>query len=97
MWRILTDFAERNDLDERMVSALHDAAVAGRVRRSRYEQAEGLSLQQAQRDLRDLVTARILEPVGRTRARYYLVGERFPEQATEIATTPFTLTDPYQV
>jgi Fic family protein len=95
VWRILAAFAERNDLDERVVSALHDVAMAGRVRRSRYEQAEGLSLQQAQRDLRDLVTARILAPVGRTRARYYQAGERFPDDAAEIATTPMMLTSPY--
>ena len=95
VWRILTEFAERNDLDERVVSALHDVAMAGRARRSRYEQAEGLSLQQAQRDLRDLVTARILAPVGRTRARYYQAGDRFPEDAVEIGTTPMTLANPY--
>lgn len=77
------------------MSALHDVAMAGRVRRSRYEQAEGLSVQQAQRDLRDLATARILAPVGRTRARYYQAGDRFPEDAVEIATTPMTLTSPY--
>jgi Fic family protein len=95
VWRLLVDFAERNDLDERVVSALHDVAMAERVRRSRYEQADGLSVQQAQRDLRDLVTARILQPVGRTRARYYVAGERFPEQVAEIATTPMTLASPY--
>jgi Fic family protein len=96
VWRILAEFAEHNDLDERVVSALHDVAMGGRVRRSRYEQAEGLSVQQAQRDLRDLVTAHILAPVGRTRARYYLAGDRFPAQATEIATTPMTLSGPYR-
>jgi len=77
------------------VTALHDVAMAGRVRRSRYEHAEGLSLQQAQRDLRDLVTARILEPVGRTRARYYTAGPRFPQPALDIARTPMTLRNPY--
>lgn len=95
VWRMLVDFTAGNDLDERVVSALHDVAMAERVRRSRYEQAEGLSVQQAQRDLRDLVTARILQPVGRTRARYYIAGDRFPEQAAEIATTPMTVTSPY--
>lgn len=95
VWLILADFAERDNLDERVVSALHDVAMSGRVRRSRYEQTEGLSVQQAQRDLRDLATARILAPVGRTRARYYQAGDRFPEDATEIATTPMTLTRPY--
>jgi hypothetical protein len=69
--------------------------MAGRVRRSRYEHDENLSMQQAQRDLRDLVTAEVLEPVGRTRARYYTAGPRFPEQALHIARTPMTLSDPY--
>lgn len=95
VWDTLSSFAATEKLDERMVSALHDVAMSGRVRRSRYEQAEALSLQQAQRDLRDLVTARILRPVGRTRARYYLAGERFPDAVQEIADTPTTLSAPY--
>ncbi|TKA10141.1 Fic family protein [Actinacidiphila oryziradicis] len=95
VWGALSEFADSTGLDERAVTALHDVAMAGRVRRSRYEHAEGLSLQQAQRDLRDLVTAQILEPVGRTRARYYTAGPRFPEQALNVAHTPMTLTDPY--
>jgi Fic family protein len=95
VWNLLSDFAEGKGYDERVVSALHDVAMAGRVRRSRYEHAEGLSLQQAQRDLRDLVTAEVLKPVGRTRARYYTTGTRFPEQVLDVARTPMTLIDPY--
>jgi len=95
VWEVLASFAEHSGLDERTVTALHDVAMAGRVRRSRYEHAEGLSLQQAQRDLRDLVAAGILTPVGRTRARYYTAGARFPEQALDSARTPMTLTEPY--
>ena len=95
VWGALSDFAESAGLDERIVTALHDVAMAGRVRRSRYEHAEGLSTQQAQRDLRDLTTAQVLEPVGRTRARYYTAGPRFPQSALDIAHTPMTLTKPY--
>jgi hypothetical protein len=95
VWDVLVTFADQNRLDERTVTALYDAVTAGRVRRSRYEHAEGLSVQQAQRDLRDLTTAEILVPVGRTRARYYTPGPRFPQQALEITGTPMTLTDPY--
>lgn len=95
VWEILSNFAESSGLDERIVSALHDVAVVGRVRRARYERAEGLTLQQAQRDLRDLVTSGILTSVGRTRARYYKTGSRFPEQALEAAHTPVTLNSPY--
>jgi Fic family protein len=95
VWRALFAFTESNGLDERVVTALHDVAMAGRVRRSRYEQAEGLSLQQAQRDLRDLTTAQVLEPVGRTRARYYTAGPRFPQAAHDLARTPMALRKPY--
>lgn len=95
VWETLTQFVTDSGLEERTASALHDVAMTGRVRRFRYEHAESLSLQQAQRDLRDLVTAQLLIPVGRTRARYYTAGPRFPELALDIARTPMTLTTPY--
>jgi Fic family protein len=95
VWDLLDTYVGEAGLDERVISALHDVAVVGRVRRTRYEQAEGLTLQQAQRDLRDLAGAGLLAPVGRTRARYYTEGPRFPEQLLELARTPFTLVPPY--
>ncbi|WP_030450520.1 Fic family protein [Herbidospora cretacea] len=96
VWEALEAFVRALGLDSRMAAALHDVAMEGRVRRSRYEQAEGLSVQQAQRDLRDLTAAGVIESVGRTRARFYTAGPRFPEEVREIAGEPFTLTDPYR-
>ncbi|WP_405863447.1 Fic family protein [Streptomyces sp. NBC_00005] len=96
VWSCLAAFSAGQGLDERTVTALHDVAVAGRVRRSRYQHGEALSLQQAQRDLRDLTAADILQPVGRTRARYYTAGRQFPQDAIDIAQTPMTLTHPYR-
>lgn len=95
-WEQLLELAADESFDERLVTALHDVAMAGRVRRSRYEQSENLSVQQAQRDLRELVRRQILEPVGRTRARFYVAGARFPEKISEVARTPVTLRDPYR-
>ncbi|MEU6535355.1 Fic family protein [Streptomyces sp. NPDC047000] len=95
VWVLLGEFAEDRGLEERVVSALHDVAMSGRVRRTRYERAEDLSLQRAQRDLRDLVAAGVLTPVGRTRARFYTSGPAFPEPALEAARTPLPLVDPY--
>jgi Fic family protein len=95
VWRLLGEFAEERGLDERVVSALHDVAMSGRVRRTRYERAEDLSLQRAQRDLRELVAAGVLAPVGRTRARFYTAGQSFPSSALDAARTPVPLTDPY--
>ncbi|WP_416564649.1 hypothetical protein [Nocardia testacea] len=81
VWEQLLEFAATESLDEQLVTALHDVAMAGRVRRSRYERGENSSLQQAQRDLRELVRRQILEPVGRTRARFYVAPVRaFPRR-----------------
>jgi len=96
VWELSSEFALRSGLDERVVSALHDVAMAGRVRRSRYGASEGLSVQQAQRDLKVLVQGGVLRPVGRTRARYYVAGESFPEGVLETARTPIGLVDPYR-
>lgn len=93
---LLTDFTVSRGLDERLVSALHEVAMNGRVRRLRYEHAEGLSVQQAQRDLRDLAASGILESVGRTRARYYTAGPGFPEPVLTVAKTPASLAEPYR-
>lgn len=95
VWATLAAFTESEGFDERVVSALHEVAMNGHVRRLRYEHAEGLSTQQAQRDLRDLVAAGALESVGRTRARYYTAGPRFPSHVLEEARTPKSLEDPY--
>ncbi|MFE4053878.1 Fic family protein [Streptomyces sp. YIM B13518] len=95
VWLLLGEFAEVRGLEERVVSALHDVAMSGRVRRTRYERAEDLSLQRAQRDLRDLVAGEILTPVGRTRARFYTAGPAFPGAALEAARIPLALADPY--
>lgn len=96
VWERSSEFAMRSGLDERIVSALHDVAMAGRVRRSRYGASEGLSVQQAQRDLKALTERAVLTPVGRTRARYYVAGERFPDAVLELARTPSGLVDPYR-
>lgn len=95
VWLLLGAFAEERGLEERTVSALHDVAMSGRVRRTRYEREEGLSLQRAQRDLRGLVESGVLKPVNRTRARFYTAGPAFPEAAMEAARTPLPLADPY--
>ncbi|MGQ4599208.1 Fic family protein [Nocardia sp. R6R-6] len=96
VWTMLEEYVTGIRLDERVVSALHDVAMSRRVRRTRYEQAEGLSLQQAQRDLRDLVALGVLEPVGRTRARFYTAGPGYPIDVLEVAGTPVSLEDPYR-
>ncbi|GAB3276767.1 Fic family protein [Kineosporia babensis] len=96
VWEQLETAVAALGLDSRTVSALHDVAMTGRVRRAGYELAEGLSTHQAQRDLRDLGELGVLVASGRTRARTYVAGPQFPEQALQTARTPMILTDPYR-
>jgi Fic family protein len=96
VWQALAAFCASGGLDERVTTALHDVAMTGRMRRTRYESAELISMQQAQRDLRLLVDKIVLDPVGKTRARFYVAGPAFPADALDIANTPMTLADPYK-
>jgi Fic family protein len=95
-WIDLTEYAERHGIEERQVTALHDAALAGRVRRARYQRAENLSNQQAVRDVRALSEAGLLEAVGNTKARYYVPGPDFPADVLEAVRQPIRLVDPYE-
>jgi hypothetical protein len=65
------------------------------VRRARYQRAENLSNQQAVRDIRALAEARLLEPVGNTKARYYVPGPDYPPGVLERVRQPLRLVDPY--
>ncbi|WP_237529888.1 hypothetical protein [Streptomyces sp. SID3915] len=78
VWLLLDQHAESPGVSERQVAAPHEVAMAGRVRRSRYEKSEGLNAQQATRDMQALVKAGVLTPVGRTKGRHYIAGCRFP-------------------
>ncbi|MFK0170367.1 Fic family protein [Streptomyces sp. NPDC090306] len=95
VWMLLDQSAAGLGVSERQVAALHEVAVAGRVRRSRYEKSEGLNTQQATRDMQALVKADILKAVGQTKGRHYVVGERFPQDVLEAARRRITIRDPY--
>ncbi len=96
VWLLLDQHAESLGVSERQVAALHEVAMAGRVRRSRYEKCEGLNAQQATRDMQALVKAGVLTPVGRTKGRHYIAGDRFPQDVLEAAQRRHTIRDPYE-
>ncbi|TQJ92949.1 Fic family protein [Streptomyces sp. SLBN-31] len=96
VWLALAEHAERLHLAERQLTALHEVAMTGRVRRSRYEKAEALSNQQAVRDIQTLTRTGLLTPVGNTKARHYTVGPAFPPDVLATAHRRHTITNPYQ-
>ncbi|MFD8733577.1 Fic family protein [Streptomyces sp. NPDC059618] len=95
VWVLLDQHADSLGVSERQIAALHEAAIAGRVRRSRYEKSEGLNAQQATRDMQGLVKAGILAAVGQTKARHYVTGDRFPQAVLDAAQRRHTIHDPY--
>ncbi|MBB5116877.1 cell filamentation protein Fic [Streptomyces eurocidicus] len=94
-WMQLMDAAEAGGITERQVTALHEVAMTGRVRRSRYEKAEGLNTQQATRDMQALARAELLTAVGQTKGRYYVAGPAFPSNVLATAQRPHTIINPY--
>ncbi|MFD8063323.1 Fic family protein [Streptomyces cyaneofuscatus] len=81
---------------ERQITALHEVAMTGRVRRSRYEKAEGISEQQAQRDMQHLMCRDLLTPVGNTKGSYYVPGSRYPQDVLATASARHTIRAPYE-
>ncbi|MGW5335181.1 Fic family protein [Streptomyces bauhiniae] len=94
-WIQLEEQRDALGVSERQVTALHEVAIAGRVRRSRYEKAEGISEQQAQRDMQHLMRQELLTPVGNTKGRYYVPGDRYPREVLATAAARHTIRDPY--
>ncbi|MFC4517260.1 MULTISPECIES: hypothetical protein [Streptomyces] len=94
-WLQLMEAAEAGGVTERQVTALHVVAMTGRIRRSRYEKAEGLNTQQATRDIQALIRAGLLAPVGQTKGRYYVADPAFPPNVLATAQRPHTIINPY--
>ncbi|GAA2554865.1 hypothetical protein GCM10010435_26710 [Winogradskya consettensis] len=72
LWNDLAGLAAERGLPERVVSALYGAAV-GEVRRTTYQQDEGLSRDQAIRDIQALTRAGLLVPRGNATTRVYVL------------------------
>lgn len=96
LWTDLTAVAADHGLDERQISALF-AAARGHLRRATYQRDEGLSRDQAMRDLQLLGKLRLIEPAGAGRARYYVAGSGIAEvvRASRDLVSDHTLTEPY--
>ncbi|MEV4224375.1 Fic family protein [Nonomuraea sp. NPDC049725] len=96
IWVLLEEEARGDGINGRCVSALYEAFVSRRLRRSRYQADEGLSQGQAARDLRDLAARKWLQPYGETKGRFYEPGPRMLAIRAEFAGRVRPLRDPYR-
>jgi len=72
LWTRLHALAEEHRLPDRAISALYEAALGLRVRRSRYQEEVEIEDATAGRDLRIMAERGLLVAHGQTRGRYYL-------------------------
>ncbi|GAB1822044.1 Fic family protein [Herbidospora sp. RD11066] len=96
-WGAITELAESRGLHERTITALYSATTGG-LRRGTYEKDEGLTRDQALRDLNLLVRLGLLEPVGQGNLRSYTAAAELKALSEEIshAVTGSPLREPYQ-
>ncbi len=102
-WRIVLETTARGmsaaimqrGWPDRMLCALYPAAMGNRLRRATYQVDSGMSEQQAQRDIRELVRAGWLAARDEAQGRYYLAGPDLPEKITRGVRKPRLLRDPY--
>lgn len=101
LWHELEAVIREAGLPDRVLFALHDAAYGFRVRRSTYRASAGdqeeLTQQTATRDLRQLVSAGLLEPQGERRGRLYVASQkvRSIRQGIIAARDPKDESDPF--
>jgi Fic family protein len=86
VWAGVEDLAERKGLNGRVVPALY-AAATGQLRREVFQVEEGLSRDQAIRDIRGLERSGLVEPVGYGNTLYYVAAGDARQIAEDIAVT----------
>lgn len=105
LYRVCAEIARRNGLPERTTGALAEVSYGLRLTHGAYrtiveitagEEISGLT---ASRDLKALVDAALVQPVGRTRGRYYvaepvLLAERQRIRSTRV---PRETSDPFEL
>lgn len=84
LWEAAEPLARKLGLNERTVSALYSAA-SDRLRRDAYQAEEGLSRDQAIRDIRRLQQAGVIEPVGYGPSQHYVAAGELKALAASIA------------
>jgi Fic family protein len=105
LYEACADIANRKGLPERTTGALAEAAYGLRLTHSTYKMimeitaGESVSGLTASRDLKALVDAKLVQPVGRTRGRYYvaepiLLAERKRIQTSRV---PKETSDPFEL
>jgi Fic family protein len=105
LWIACSDLAESHGLPERCTAALMDASYGFRLRRKSYRNSvavshgEAVSEITASRDLKAMVEAKLLEPFGERRSRFYVAVPELVElrESVRADRPPREKRDPFAV
>lgn len=95
LWNNIESEVKKRKLPERVINALVDAGVGLQVRNPTYRKQADVSNQVAKLDLKKLVDAGLLAPMGERRGRYYVAGEPI-KQIAQKKRLPRERYDPFQ-
>jgi Fic family protein len=95
LWQAFDKLIEEFGLAERVADELFDASLGFRIRRSTYVRRAGIEERTATRDLARLTELNLLRPVGETKGRHYVMGDRLVELVQKSLSTREPLVDPY--
>jgi Fic family protein len=105
LYTVCAEIAHQHGLPERTTGALVEAAYGFRLTHSTYNMlveltaGETISTLTTSRDLRALVDAKLLQPIGQTRGRYYLGEPRLLAERKRIQAgrAPKDTSDPFEL
>ena len=95
LWQRIDELVAEHQLPERVGDALFDALHGARVQRPGYMQRADIEGRTATRDLVRLSELGLLQPIGKTRARYYIAGPALGRVRDDLAKRRTPLVDPY--
>jgi Fic family protein len=97
LWDELEREISRAGLHERCIMALSDASQGMRVRNIHYKNLAEISQVVASRDLKEMVKAGFLVPIGEKRGRTYKASDRIRDIGIRVREKePKTIPDPFQ-
>lgn len=95
LWRAFDQLAEQFSLPERVADELFDASLGFRIRRSTYVRRAGIEQRTATRDLARLTELGLLQPVGETKGRHYVMGDLLAVLRQDVLASRTQVVDPY--
>ncbi|WBQ04263.1 Fic family protein [Kribbella sp. CA-293567] len=95
LWLAFDRLSEEFKLPDRVADELFDATLGFRIRRSTYVRRAGIEQRTATRDLARLTELGLLRPVGETKGRHYVMGDRLAAVRKQELQARTPVVDPY--